>query len=627
MEDIDEAVSFHTRAVELTADGHYSKAYQFHNLGNSLLARHQRAGQTKDIEDAISAHRRAIDLTGDGHNSKPSLLRALGGSLVVRFERSGQLEDIEAAISALRDAVEATPDDHADKRFQLNEYASALFYRAEHFQVLDDIESAAAALRRAIELTPDDHPIQSHQYGNLGSLLYARYKDSGDILDIDSSISAHRRALELVREGSPNLPFYLNSLGRSLLARFELATDTTDLEDAIAALRQTVVLTPNDHPWMPSRLNNLGTSLHVRFAITGALEDLNAAIEILLQAIELSSDVDPSKPGHLSNLGDVQHSLFLQRRTQSNFDAVISSFSAGSMLKLGRPSVRLYCAVKCVALLTDITEFSSAHSLLAAHSRLLDVLPEVVWLGDDMNQRLETSALLGDFVSDAVCAAITAQELVQAIEWLEAGRALIWSQILSLRTPLDELEQSNPGLAQSLRTVQKQLLGSDRPALTADFPRKETADTNFNALAATAPAEHRRQLLITYERIVFDVRNCAGFENFLRPKTRDITSLSDSIDGYVVFINVDSTRCDALVLAPGGLTRAVALPELSKDRAMGLRSSWAQRLRECGVRLRAIGPLSYGQDNTAYLIRLLEFMWKWIVHPVLHAIGLVSTFS
>ncbi|VDB85055.1 unnamed protein product [Peniophora sp. CBMAI 1063] len=142
---------------------------------------------------------------------------------------------------------------------------------------------------------------------------------------------------------------------------------------------------------------------------------------------------------------------------------------AASSQSLASPAIRLQIALHALMFLDENPEFSTAEMLLSAHSRVLDVLSELsVWLGHDMKRRLEESQKLGQLVNSAVSTAIGVNALQRAVEWLDAGRGLIWTQAMSLRNPLHELEQIRPDLARALEDVRVQLRNSINASVGSD---------------------------------------------------------------------------------------------------------------------------------------------------------------
>ncbi|KZV60225.1 hypothetical protein PENSPDRAFT_760127 [Peniophora sp. CONT] len=591
------------------------------NLGNSLQSRFERVGELEDLEAAILVRRRAVDLTPDGHPNKPHYMNNLGGALRIRFQRVGQLTDLEAAISVQRRAVELMPDGHPDKPLCMDNLGGSLQIRFERVGELGDLEAAISAQRRAVNLTPDGHPDKPGQMNNLGRALQRRFERVGELKDLEAAISVERRAVDLTPDGHLGKPTYMNNLGGAFQIRFERVGELEDLEAAISIQRRAVELTPDGHVAKPVRMGNLGILLQMCFKHVGKLADLEAAISVKCQAVDLTPDGHPAKSLCLRNLGLSFWSLHKHSSTFSHLEAAYKCFMDAAIDSSGSPFERFMAARDCVAMFAEKHEFFSAEMLLQAHSHVVRLLPERVWLGHSISRRYEESSKLAHHINSAVAAAIEHEQLTQAVSWLEEGRSLVWSQILALRSPLDDLETEHPELSQHLRIIQQQLQLSGHIPRSLESDERETTD-----FVPNEALDKHRGLSIEYSRLLSDVRSCAGFENFLCPKPLSaLLPSANTDDGYVVSINVHDSRCDALIVTmPSGVIKLVELPDLSEYRALKLRSLWTKRLRDCHVRVRAAVPISACQDSMTYLARLLGFMWKWIVHPILQSMHITE---
>ncbi|KZV73884.1 hypothetical protein PENSPDRAFT_626588 [Peniophora sp. CONT] len=623
VEDIDAAISALRSAVDLTPDDGADKPAQLNNLAIGLETRFGRLDELEDLDAAIIMHHRAIELTPDGHPDKSRRLHNLGIALQRRFDRIGDLSDLNSAIAAKQDALQLMPDDQPGKSSLLHSLGNSLQSRFERLGDISDLNSAISGHRHAAEATPDSHPLKPSFLNSLGGALQALFARTGDVSALDGAIAIRAQAVKLTPDGHPDMPLRLNSFGISLHDRYEETGELSDLDIAITVKRRAVELTPDDHPSKPSRLNNLGNSLQRRYAHTGELTDLESAISAARLAVQLTPDGHRDKLEMLYNLGGSLRLLFEHTKARADFDAAIDCLLSATRQPLGNPYHRIPAANRCVELLSTYPEFSSTTLILEAHSRILDTLPGVVWLGHSVTRRYEESARLGDLVNAAVSAAIEAGALSQAVEWLEAGRSLVWSQILSLRTPLSELEDSHPVLAQSLRAVQEQLQQSGyassvhvHEALAAEGP------VTLPRFVIDASTDRHRHLVVEYERLLAEVRVCSGFEDFLRPqKLPALVASLESIDP-IVFINVHSTRCDAIVLAPGGTLKLIPLPDLSLEGADKLRSICTASLKEGMVRDRGSVSQNALRRQTSPFRRLAELMWTWVVDPILKSLDL-----
>ncbi|KZV77212.1 hypothetical protein PENSPDRAFT_568231 [Peniophora sp. CONT] len=578
------------------------------DLGFRLGARFLITENVDDLHRAIPVLQRTLELSPNKGSNKAELLHLLGMPLLSFFKRKAILVVLDCAVLAARCAVALTTHVHSREPDYLYNLGSSLRVRFQYNGNLNDIGQSIAALGRAVELTPDGHPDKPLHYDNLGVSLRVRFQRNGDLGDIEKSIAAHRRAVELTLDGHAAKPACYSNLGNSLRVRFERNGDLKDIEQSIAA-----------HLHKPSRYNNLGISLQVRFERNGNLDDIEQSITALRRAVELTPDGHSDKPARYNNLGNALNDRCKSKPTRSNFDMAVQAYMEASAQPLGSSSLRLSASRQCVRLHSSHPSFATRESLLLALSYVVAVLPEVVWLGHDIHRRFDESAKLGELVNIAVSGAIAARSLEQAVEWSEAGRALIWSQVLSLRTPLDDLWDAHPRLAESLQDVQQQLQQSAPTSFTFDVD----SVGSVAEFESNPGADRHRGHAIKYDALLKEIRDCTGFEDFLRPKRFEaLVPAPELMSGPVVFINVAGSCSDALILTPGGKLASVALPDLSFKRARDLRTHWTTNLNQRKMRVRGVDSLDELEDDFNPLHALLESIWTWIVDPILKALDM-----
>ncbi|VDB87833.1 unnamed protein product [Peniophora sp. CBMAI 1063] len=665
LDDLEQAISMQRRAAKL-ADAHPAKPAQLNGLGISLHTRFVRLNDLEDLEESIRVHRRAVDLTPANHPDRIGWLQFLAVSVDSRSQQLDDPKDLEEAIKIMRHVTERTPDSHPAKADRLHFLGVVLHQRFRRTGELGDLEEAIIAQRKGLGSALEGHPMNSDWFNSLGRSLQSRFRRLGEPADLDEAISMHRRAVDLTPEGHPDRPGQLNNLGTILSVRFDRLGELGDLDDAIANVRAAANLTPEEHPskatmlsnlgvmlrerfirlqeprdlddsvavsrravessandpQLASRLNNLGNSLRKRAELRKEITDVDAAISAYERAIDLTPDEHPNQSIWLLNLGWARCERYRSSKNADDYHAAVSCFMKAATHPQSIPTSRLAAAEDCIWLLTTFPKHSTQDSLLAAHACVFGVVPEIVWLGHGIQRRYSESSRLAGFIGAAAAAAVGAGELGQAVEWLEAGRALVWAQILALRTPLDELQAVHPKLADELRSVQQELRQSVPMSSSQGYHRSEDGIADVHKDGSTA--DRHRGLAIQYDNIMKKIRRCPGFEDFLRPKSfKDLVLPSELAKGPVVFINVHPTRCDALVLHPGGDVACVPLPGLSTDRALKLRALWTSQLRGAGVRVRAALHIGGGDDFT-YTARVLKFTWEWIVQPILQSLQLLT---
>ncbi|KAG8857702.1 hypothetical protein FRB91_011017 [Serendipita sp. 411] len=606
---VDHAIVQHQETVSHTPDDHPDKPRWLSSLGSSLQTRFQRLGNISDIDNAIERHQEAVNLTPDGYPDKVKRLNNLGNSFLIRFRRLGNLDDVDNAIAQYQAVVDLTPDGHPEKPSWLNNLGSSLRTRFQRFGNLDDLSSSIARHQAAVDLTPDSHPDKLKRLNNLGNSLLIRFQRLGNLDDITNAIARQQAAVDLTLDGHPSKPSLLSSLGSSLRTWFQRLGNLDDIDNSVAQHQAAFDLTPAGHPDKLKRLNNLGNSLLSRFQRLGNLDDINNAIAKQQMAVDLTPDGHPHKPSRLTNLGISLLTRFKQFGQSHDVEACIAQFSVAASSSIGPPSARLTAAKKWIhaALINNHT------SLLAACECAITIIPLVAWLGLSIPDRHQHLAQIGGIVRDAAAIAISLGQCDKALEWLDHGRSIVWTQILQLRTPVDQLREFEPNLANRLLHISQSL-------------DQGTQESNPRSQLKQSPEEEARQyraLAKEYDEIVDKVRSLPNFRDFLRPPT--IYRLVETAKGGpVVVINVSDRRCDALALVYGvdGVIH-IPLPDLTSERVAELQVELKVILKSSGIRLRALREeIEAGGDEECK--RILAELWDNLVKPVLDSLAFIS---
>ncbi|KAI0028878.1 CHAT domain-containing protein [Vararia minispora EC-137] len=661
--DIEDAVTINCYSVALIADGSPEKPDHLINLANSLQRRFQQRGLPSDIEDAIALNQHALELTLETDSSKRGLYVNLANSFYDRFQCFGRLGDIESSVAACRRAVAITPDDDPERPHHLNSLGIALHSRFRHLGQLSDIDGAIAAIRDAVAFTGDDHVNKSGYLSNLGVFLNARFERLGELLDIEDAVTANVCSVALTPVGHPYKPDRLANLGVSLHVRFERLHVLGDMEDAIVIDTYALFLTPDGHPEKPGRLINLGNALEGRFELnpkqrddiddaialkrcTANLipdshphkhsclynlsisllsrfqhfiesDDIEEAILTARRAVELTPEGHPSKPARLTSLASAYLAHLTPLTAESDFSHSFDAFRDAADAQ-GPPSVRIRAALASIRLCSmNPTLVQPRHNVLGMHSRVLDLIPQVVWLGHSISRRYLELQEIGDAVSAAAAAAISAGDIHRALEWLEEGKAIVWSQVQDLRSPLDELNVAHPRLAERLSAIAAELEhagGTQGRHLSLERSEQllRTEDER--------QAQRHRAAASEYEDIITAIRKLEGFESFLCP--RKVSELARAAAaGPVAIIQAHETRCDALILFREGFITHVPLPRLTYDAAEAMRKQLIAVLRQTGLRTRGdvLGALAQSAHFND-INNVLSALWIWVVHPVIRAV-------
>lgn len=142
----------------------------------------------------------------------------------------------------------------------------------------------------------------------------------------------------------------------------------------------------------------------------------------------------------------------------------------------------------------------------------------------------------------------------KAIQFLEEGRAVFWSQFLSLRSPFEQLHDIAPKLEEKLRDTAYALeLGSHRNTLAS-------ISDNTQRLVVDQEAARLNRLNEEWLKTIEDVRKLGGFEDFLRPRSLSALQMAAS-DGPVVMLVGNEDGSDILILTSTNVCN-ISLPGL-----------------------------------------------------------------
>jgi tetratricopeptide (TPR) repeat protein len=213
-------------------------------------------------------------------------------------------------------------------------------------------------------------------------------------------------------------------------------------------MRAAVEATPGDDPDRAGRLSTFGTALRVKFEHTENVVDLAEALEWLHAAVEACQEHDPKCAQYLFNLGLALKTRFAITGSSEDFHAAITAWQQATKIKAASAEVRATAAQQWGALAASASKRDLA---LGGHAEAVALLPLLGWRGLDRNDQLHQLGRWADLASDAAACAILAGQRQRAVELLEQGRTVLWSQALETRTDLTALEQADPTLATRIR--------------------------------------------------------------------------------------------------------------------------------------------------------------------------------
>ncbi|KAG1842265.1 TPR-like protein [Suillus subalutaceus] len=627
-EDLDQAIALQTEALALRPVGHADQFMPLNNLANSLSIRFEHRGNDEDLDQAIALQREVLALRPVGHADRSSSLNDLANQLSSRFYHRGNDEDLNQAIALHMEALALHPIGHADRSISLHNLANQLSSRFERRGNDEDLDQAIALQTEALALCPVANLATQlsdrfHHRGNDEDLdqaialqtevlalfpvghtgwpqLSTHFEHRGNDEDLDQAITFHREALALRPVGHTDRSLSLNNLANQLSSRFDHRGNDEDLDQAIALQTETLALRPVGHPHRSSSLNNLVNQLSSHFDHRGNDEDLDQAIALHMEVLALHPIGHADRSMSLHNLTNEFSNRFDHRGNDEDLDQAIA---------LQTEALALYPVGLLPRLRASLSWVRQARQ--HSHGTELEACTTSMQLLDTyMSTTASVSSrhnVMKDFPStlavDAASCALRSGDVCRAVELLEQGRTIIWTQMTQLRTPLDTLKTRSDHAAALVKKFRDLSSLLDKPP--ANYP-EATSRVDVEAEAeAEAEAEDTRyrRLVKDWNRAVEEIRKIEGFSSFLLPPL--FSNLQDAArDGPIIVLIASQSSCDAIIIPhkqpPTSIQLPISLLKLAR---------LVVALRE------AINKEAGPKGNQPALTKALRELWGNVVRP------------
>ncbi|KAG1763820.1 CHAT domain-containing protein [Suillus placidus] len=605
VEDLDQAIALDREALALCPVGHTDRFKSLNNLAVQFSVRFDHRGNVEDLDEAIAHDREALALCPVGHTDRSMALNNLAVQLSIRFDHRGNAEDLDEAIALDREALALRPVGHTDRSKSLNNLANQLSIRFDHRGNDEDLDEAIALDREALALCPVGHTDWSKSLNNLANQLSIRFDHRGNAEDLDEAIALDREALALCPVGHTDRPGSLNNLAVRLATCFDHRGNAVDLDEAIALQRAALALCPVGHTDRFISLNSLAKQLSARFDHRGYAEDLNESRENLRCALTLLTQHDPRQLLVHQSLAAVYLSFHLSGLDGTGLGEHIDSLNAvmyhikaaaivvsGSLLHRLRASLRWVHHASQYSHGTELEAYANSMQLLDAY---MYATASVSSRHNVMKEFPSTLAV------DAASCALRSGDACRAVELLEQGRTIIWTQMTRLRTPLDSLQtRGDHAVALMKRFRDLSSLLDKAPASHPDG----TPRVNLEA-----EATRYRRLVVDWNGTVEEIRKIEGFSRFLLPPL--FSDLQDAArDGPIIMLIASKSSCSAIIIPHKQPPTSIQLP------------TNLQKLAKLVLALqKAINNEAHLKRNRLALMETLRELWDDVVRPVVENLG------
>jgi len=365
--------------------------------------------------------------------------------------------------------------------------------------------------RQRVAKIPNGHPDQLDVLRSLALVCGAKFHRTRELKDLEDEIGHHTMALAASPPDHYVRRMSLFSLGKAFQTRFLYDSEPHSLEESIRCCRDALALCPRGQMSRFEPLHTLALSLTLRaFSPSPSSRGVD--------------DSDESMALFRDALDDEEHA-----HPHAKYE-IASHWAACA--RAGRHS--------CTAL-----AYQTAMSLMQSSVALGPTLP--IQHRHLRGRWGELAAVPLDFASYY----IEVGELERAIECLERGRALLWSEMRGLRTPMDRLRLCNgdaAALAERFVAVSEEFEGITTSAEVPDDSERPSEKEHHLTDAFALTMEKVRELKRQRAELTDQIRALPGFEDFLRVVPFHALQ-SAAAFGPIVIINHCRYRCDILIVS------------------------------------------------------------------------------
>ncbi|KAI0289899.1 CHAT domain-containing protein [Multifurca ochricompacta] len=617
-------------------------------LVHAVLRKFRQGKQVQPLDGVIQCLRDALKLFPPGFHL---VLLGLAASLVIRYGTNYSNGDYDEAMTLLESVIASNPPGESTGASQAIASVMATTLarlRASIYpnpQYLEEANSRLRALLSSSSLDSDLRHSFTHgmailakeRFNNFGltEALQEAHSYTSEMVNLASSsahgtfgedidnVEAVRAAypMAVVEEKIQNLRklisetpprsskynVYLQHLADWYRTKFSRTNDIIDLEEVIKCRRVLLASADTSHPFGFEPALFLGFDLYKAFKCSNKMEYLDESITVHRGVLEMQSAqpfrfkviqqlvASLSKRikllGHKQDLDDIIELILFGvndrfAKVSDRFD--LSCFWASIARSARHPSVSV-AYEKAMSLIQS--SFVSAPTLQMQHSLLVAMRG----VGDKMPL---------DYASYQV----DMGQFSQAIETLERGRALLWSEMRGLRNSMDQLSGVNSPLAEKLAAINRNLESLAMSVTPSGII--EIGDGGSQLGDGMDPFGHlvvkQQELLEERDVLVSQIQELPGFGNFL--KTPSFQSIRFAAShGPVIIINHNEWRSDILILFQDTLPSLIPTTNDFYERANKLRD------RLVVARKEGLDSESYGRA----LRSVLEGLYKLVGRPVI----------
>jgi len=517
------------------------------------------------LEEAIHHTRAALDTCPPGHLMRSLCLIYLSRSLKRRYIFTGNAEFLREADCYFQEALNQEMPE--DVRERINDVTNTFICGFQGDGSLEALAEVIRLQRERLARIPMDHSDRLDDLHTLALNCAARFEHTGATADLEEEIHNHSLALAASLPDHYVRRMSLIGLGNAFRSRFFLdhddERDVRYLDQSIKCCRDALELCPRGQMSRSEPLGSLAFSLCIRSGLFGE-EGFEESMSLFQSALD-------------------------EEYTDLHAKFVIAMQWAACARMRQHPLTTL-AYEKAISLMQGSLTVGPTLEVRHWHLRAR-------WGGDNAEVPLDYASYHIEMGS-----------LERAIETLEQGRALLWSEMRGLRTPMDQLRANEHAmLAERFVAVSTELENIATSAQPSPETKSIDSSGNGELDAFGQMMKNVRRLEREREEIIDQIRHLPGFQDFLKAIPFQ-TLQTAATYGPVIIINHCLYRCDILIVLNDSAPVLISTAEDLYTRTIALKESLLETRSK------------YSLDSIRYqdvLCDVLQELYELVGRPVI----------
>jgi tetratricopeptide (TPR) repeat protein len=358
----------------------------------------------------------------------------------------------------------------------------------------------------------------------------------------------------------------LNDLVYCYDAKFSLTQDVTAIEESIKYRRMLVATTHPSDPSIPLHHSSFGNCLYLAFGRSKRVEYLNESITHHRSVLGLEN----ARLIHFATIRRLIESLSVRRQLsyhnlKLDLDEIMRLFTLG--VSYGNVTMASRFELACHWAYS--ARIYRHQSVLSAYKNAMSLMQKSLVFAPTLpiqhDRLVEKRGLYEKTPLNFASYYIRTGQLEQAIETLEQGRALLWSEMCGLRTSTDRLRAADPVLAQRFTAINQEL-----EILTTSAFLNGSTEMDDQMAQLPGLTAKRHELLKAQYALITEIRGLPGLKDFLLPLPFD-TLRSAASHGPVIIINHCKWRSDIIIVLHNSPPYLITTPYNFFDLVNGLK--------------------------------------------------------